>query len=111
MLNIFSDTNGIIFITKKFLELFCLYLNNESNHNEITNCFFHKIKLQNLLVDFLENKDGEDTNNYIIMSKLTYEYKSENKIKSGIYIHVIFLAYKIQTYSGLKSFIQYEIKV
>ena len=96
----------------KFLEFFCLYLNNESNHSNMTNCFFHKIKLQNLLCDFLENKDAENNDNNIggHIPKLKYEYKSGNKIKSGIYSHVIFLVYKIQTYSGLETFSQDEIK-
>ena len=94
----------------KFLEFFCLYINNESNHSEITNCFFHKIKLQNLLCDFLENKDAENNDSNIIVPKLKYEYKSGNKIKSGIYSHIIFFVYKIQTYSGLETFSQDEIK-
>ena len=36
----------------KFLEFFWLYLNKESKHKKITDCFFHKIKLQNLYVIF-----------------------------------------------------------
>ncbi len=60
----------------KFLEFFCLYLNNESNHSKITNCFFHKIKLQNLLCDFLENKHTDNINdNNKNIQQTFYEYK------------------------------------
>ena len=93
----------------KFFEFFCLYLKNESNHSEITNCFFNKIKIQDLFCNFLENKNDNDNNN-IKIPKLKYELKSGNKIKSGIYGHIIFLVYKIQTYSGLETFSENEIK-
>ena len=67
--------------------------------------------MQNLLCDFLENKHSENiTDINTIIPQTFYEYKSGNKIKSGIYSHVIFLVYKIQTYSGLETFSQDEIK-
>ena len=93
----------------KFLEFFWLYLTNEINHKELTNLFFNKIKLQNLLCDFLENKNTENAYN-IIIPNIKYELISGNKIKSGIYSHIIYLVYKIQTYSGLEVFNENEIK-
>ena len=92
-----------------FLEFFWLYLENEKEHQDITNCFFHKIKLQNLLCDFLENKENEGNNNFIL-PKMKTELKSGNKIKSGIFSHIIFLIYKIQFHSGLETFSEKEIK-
>ena len=91
----------------KFFEFFCYYLKNEKYHTDITDCFFRKIKLQNLLCDFLENKETESD---IYLPKIKHELKSGNKTKSGIFGHVIFLVYKIQFYSGLETFSEEEIQ-
>ena len=94
----------------KFLEFFNHYLLNEKSFTKLTKFYFHKIKLQNILSDFLENKITEDYKYKNIIPKIRIELKSGNKIRNGIYSHVILLVYKIQTYSGLKTFSPEEIK-
>ena len=89
----------------KFVEYFTIYLENEERHNELTQYYFDSIKLQNLLVNFLEEKMNEKNN---IFQKIKYEFKSGKKITSGIYPHVIDLMYKIQTYSDLEVFTEEE---
>ena len=82
----------------KFVNFFNLYLENEEKHGELTNFFFENMKLQNLLTNYLEEKE---LNNNAIFQKIKFEFKSGNKIKSGIYPHVIDLVYKIHALSGL----------
>ena len=96
----------------KFIDFFNIYLENEERHNELTEFYFNNIKIQNLLTNFLEEKNEENNN---IFQKIKFEFKSGNKIKSGIYPHVIDLIYKIQAYSDMEIFteeekIQFSIK-
>ena len=83
----------------KFVDFFNLYLENAEKHNELTDYYFNNIKLPNLLTDYLEEKSEED---------IYYKFKSGNKIKSGIYPHIIDLMYKIQAYSDLEIFDEKE---
>ena len=89
----------------KFVEFFNIYLENEERHNELTQFYFNNFKFQNLLMNFLEEKNNE-TNN--IFQKIKYEFKTGNKINSGIYPHVIDLMYKIQAYSDIEIFTEQE---
>ena len=96
----------------KFIDFFNIYLENEERHNELTEFYFNNIKIQNLLTNFLEERKEENNN---IFQKIKFEFKSGNKIKSGIYPHVIDLIYKIQAYSDMEIFteeekIQFSIK-
>ena len=94
------------FYQNKFVNFFCLYLEEEERHPELTKFYFDNIKLQDLLLNFLQEIYPE--NNDIIVGKKKYEFKSGNKIKSGIYSHIIDLIYKIQAYSGLEIFSESE---
>ena len=89
----------------KFIEFFNIYLENEERHNELTQFYFNNIKLQNLLINFLEEKIDENNS---IFQKIKFEFKSGNKINSGIYPHVIDLIYKIQAYSDMDIFTEEE---
>jgi len=96
----------------KFIEFFNIYLENEERHNELTQFYFNNFKFQNLLMNFLEEKNSENNN---IFQKIKYEFKSGKKINSGIYPHVIDLMYKIQAYSDMEIFtdqekVQFSIK-
>ena len=89
------------------MNFFNLYLENEEKHGELTNFFFEHMKLQNLLTNYLEEKE---LNNNAIFQKIKFEFKSGNKIKSGIYPHVIDLVYKIHAFttpSMCNSFLSY----
>ena len=90
----------------KFINFFSLYLEQEEKHPELTHFYFNHIKLQDLLLNFLQEIYPEK--NIIITYKKNYEFKSGKKIKSGIYPHVIDLIYKIQAYSGLDVFTEEE---
>ena len=89
----------------KFIEFFNLYLEDEERHKELTNYFFNNMKLQNLIINFLDEKKNENDK---ILQNIKFEFKSGKKIKSGIYPHVIDLAYKIQAYTEDKIFTEFE---
>ena len=90
----------------KFTNFFSLYLEEEERHPELTNFYFNHIKLQDLLLNFLQEIYPEKNKN--IITEKNYEFKSGKKIKSGIYSHVIDLMYKIQAISGLDVFTEDE---
>ena len=92
----------------KFIDLFNLYLQNEGLHSELTQIYFGQLKLQNLLINFVEEKNNENENN--IIQKIKFEFKSGKKIRSGIYAHVIDLMYKIQAYIDTEIFTEEEQK-
>ena len=91
----------------KFTDFFDKILKNGIKHEALIKYFFEHIKIQNLLSNYLEEKNKD---NNIIMQKIKYEFKSGNAIKSGIYPHVIELIYKIQAYAGLDTFTKEEIE-
>ena len=93
----------------KFVDFFNLYLNYEYKHEELTQFYFNHLKLQDLLMDFIEEKPQDNKNNSMTQ-KMKFEFKNGNKIKSGIYPHVIDLIYKINAHSGIDIFSQDEIK-
>ena len=92
----------------KFIEFFNLYLTNEENHEELTNYYFKHIKFQNSLMNFFDENSKENESN--MAQKIQFEFKNGNKIKSGIYPHVIDLIYKINTFSGIDIFSDEEKK-
>ena len=93
----------------KFVDFFNLYLNYEYKHEELTQFYFNHLKLQDLLMNFIEEKPQDNKNNSMTQ-KMKFEFKNGNKIKSGIYPHVIDLIYKINAHSGIDIFSQDEIK-
>ena len=93
----------------KFVDFFNLYLNYEYKHEELTQFYFNHLKLQDLLMNFIEEKSQDNKNNSMTQ-KMKFEFKNGNKIKSGIYPHVIDLIYKINAHSGIDIFSQDEIK-
>ena len=93
----------------KFVDFFNLYLNYEYKHEELTQFYFNHLKLQDLLMNFIEEKPQDNKNNSMTQ-KMEFEFKNGNKIKSGIYPHVIDLIYKINAHSGIDIFSQDEIK-
>ena len=92
----------------KFIEFFNLYLTNEEKHEELTNYYFKHLKLQNLLMNFFDENSNENESN--MTQKIQFEFKNGNKIKSGIYPHVIDIIYKINTFSGTDIFSEEEKK-
>ena len=84
----------------KFIELFNYYLNEEIKHKELTTFFFNKIKFHEMLINFLKEKSDKQ--------KYYFEFKSKYKIKSGIFVQIIDLCYKIQVIAGLKTFTDEE---
>ena len=79
----------------QFVEFFDMYLKKEIEHKELTNFFFEKYKLHEVLINYLKPSDDN--------TKIYFKYKSGNKIKSGLYPHVINLMYKLQVISGLNT--------
>ena len=92
----------------KFIEFFNLYLTNEEKHEELTNYYFKHLKLQNLLMNFFDENSNENESN--MTQKIQFEFKNGNKIKSGIYPHVIDIIYEINTFSGTDIFSEEEKK-
>ena len=90
----------------KFIDFFNLYLTNEENHEELTNYYFKHLKLQNSLMNFFDENSKENEPN--MTQKINFEFKNGNKIKSGIYPHIIDLIYKINTFSGTDIFSEEE---
>ena len=90
---------------QKFILMFKTYLREESNHKEITEFIFGKYKLQEILTNYL-NSNPEAENDPDKPKK--FKFDSGKKINSGVYVHIIDLMYKIQVYSGLKTFTSEE---
>ena len=86
----------------KFIEFFELYLNEENQHKELTKFIFNKYKLTEILINFLKSNNEKQ--------KLNFEFKTGKKIKSGIYVQVIQLMYKLQVIAGLDTFTNEEKK-
>ena len=78
-----------------FIQVFDLYLKEEIKHKELTDYIFQRIKFHEILLNFINSKSEKQN--------LNYEFKSGNKIKSGIYPQVIHLMYKINVISGLNT--------
>ena len=83
-----------------FIQLFYLYLKEENNHKELTKFIFQKYKFNEILLDFL--KSGNEK------QKLYYQFKTGKKIKSGVYVQVVHLIYKLQVLGGLDTFNEEE---
>ena len=79
-----------------FVEFFIIYLNEESKHPELTKFFFKEYKLHEVLIDYL--KKNTDKQN------LYFKFKTGYKIKTGIYPHILHLAYYLQVIGGLTTF-------
>ena len=88
----------------KFVELFNLYLSKEESHNTLTEYIFNNLKFHELLINYLNQEKVDKRVKIIPNQKIKFEFKSGNRIKSGVYPHVIDLIYKIQSIGGLINF-------
>ena len=106
----------------KFLNFFKLYIENISNHTKLTYHIFYDLKIDEILVDYI-NQDDEKQNiieennnkdknieniNNLKSYKNKYYFNSKKSIKSGVYPYVVELMYLIQVKCGLKTFDEKE---
>ena len=103
----------------KFIKLFKLILENESNHPELIKLLFNEMKFHEVLAEFVNEKEikiikvkdkliqTDNTNEYNNYINKFY-YKSGKTILSCMFPFAVDLIYKIQHKSGLKIFDEKE---